>query len=156
MSHLRHHLTDFDLIWYWEAKVKFSVYLSTTQWRLTGSGGMALRTLNLSTTYRWVASFTLRPLYPRENSSRYHLDRRLGGPQSRSGSGGEEKWLFRANFILVPNGTKLTLTSHEALIRYQRFSQTFVIVRKVVTRDKIYVLLSLQLLFETFFDIASI
>jgi hypothetical protein len=36
-----------------------------------------------------VVSFTLWPLYPQGN--RYPLDRRLGGPQSRSGRGGEEK-----------------------------------------------------------------
>jgi hypothetical protein len=33
----------------------------------------------------------IRPLYPRGKSSRYPFDRRLGGPQSRSGRGGEEK-----------------------------------------------------------------
>jgi hypothetical protein len=30
-------------------------------------------------------------LYPQGNSSWYPLDKRLGGPQSRSGRGGEEK-----------------------------------------------------------------
>jgi hypothetical protein len=35
--------------------------------------------------------FTLRPLYPQGKSPRYPLDNRLGGPQSRSGRGGEEK-----------------------------------------------------------------
>jgi hypothetical protein len=38
-----------------------------------------------------VVSFTHQPLYPQGNSPRYLLDRRLGGPQSRSGRGGEEK-----------------------------------------------------------------
>jgi hypothetical protein len=38
-----------------------------------------------------VVSFTLLSLYPRGNSSRYALYRRLGGPQSRSGLCGEEK-----------------------------------------------------------------
>jgi hypothetical protein len=38
-----------------------------------------------------VVSFTPRPLYPRGKSPRYPLDRRLGGPQSRSGRGGEKK-----------------------------------------------------------------
>jgi len=42
--------------------------------------------LNFSTRWRWVVSFTTRPLYPQ-----YPLDRRLGGPQSQSGRGGEEK-----------------------------------------------------------------
>jgi hypothetical protein len=31
------------------------------------------------------------PLYPQRKSPLYPLDRRLGGPQSRSGLGGEEK-----------------------------------------------------------------
>jgi len=38
-----------------------------------------------------VVSFTPRPLYPQRNSPRYPLDGRLGGPQSRPGSGGEEE-----------------------------------------------------------------
>jgi hypothetical protein len=37
-----------------------------------------------------VASFTPRPLYPQEKSPWYPLDRRVGGPQSRSGRGGED------------------------------------------------------------------
>jgi hypothetical protein len=38
-------------------------------------------------------SFTPLPLYPRAKSPRYPFDRRLGGPQSRSGRRGEEKIL---------------------------------------------------------------
>jgi hypothetical protein len=38
-----------------------------------------------------VVSFTARPLYPQRKSPWYPLDRKLGGPQSRSGRGGEEK-----------------------------------------------------------------
>jgi hypothetical protein len=34
-----------------------------------------------------VVSFTSRPLYPPEKNPRYQVDRRLGGPQRRSGSG---------------------------------------------------------------------
>jgi hypothetical protein len=45
-----------------------------------------------------VVNFTPRPHYPRGKSPRYPLDRRLGGPQSRSGRFGEEK-------ILDPTGT---------------------------------------------------
>jgi len=33
----------------------------------------------------------VRPLYPQGRSSQYPLDRRLGGPQSRSGCGGKER-----------------------------------------------------------------
>jgi hypothetical protein len=38
-----------------------------------------------------VVCFTLRPLYPHGKSTWYSLDMRLGGLQSRSGCGGEEK-----------------------------------------------------------------
>jgi hypothetical protein len=38
-----------------------------------------------------VVSFTARQHYPKGKSPWYPLDRRLGGPQSRSGRGGEEK-----------------------------------------------------------------
>jgi len=56
-----------------------------------GSGGIAPHILDVGTTWRWVVSFTPRPLYTQGKSPRYPLDRRLGGPQSRSGHGGEEK-----------------------------------------------------------------
>jgi hypothetical protein len=46
---------------------------------------------DLGTRWRWMVSFTPRPLYLQGRSPRYPLDRRLGGPQSRSGHGGEEK-----------------------------------------------------------------
>jgi hypothetical protein len=39
----------------------------------------------------YLVSFTPRPLYPQGKSLWYPLDRRLGGPQIRSGHGGEEK-----------------------------------------------------------------
>jgi hypothetical protein len=56
-----------------------------------GSGIVAPRILNLGTRWRCVVRFTTRPLYPRGKSPRYTLDRSLGGLQSRSGRGGEEK-----------------------------------------------------------------
>jgi hypothetical protein len=46
---------------------------------------------DLGTRWRWVVSFTSLPLYPQVKSLWYPSDRRLGGPQSRSGCGGEEK-----------------------------------------------------------------
>jgi hypothetical protein len=46
---------------------------------------------DLGTSWRWVVSFIPRPLYPRGKSPRYPLDRRLGGPQNRSGRRGREK-----------------------------------------------------------------
>jgi hypothetical protein len=56
-----------------------------------GSGGIASRILDLGTRWRCVVSFTTQPLYLQGKSPWYPLDRRLGGPQSRSGRGGEEK-----------------------------------------------------------------
>jgi hypothetical protein len=56
-----------------------------------GSGGTAPPILNHDTTWRWVVSFTLRPLHSQGKSPWYPLDR-LGVPQSRSGhSDGEKK-----------------------------------------------------------------
>jgi hypothetical protein len=50
-----------------------------------------------------VVSFTARPLYPREKCPRYQLDRKLGGPQSRSGRYG----VFKA-FCLIKPGDNFT------------------------------------------------
>jgi hypothetical protein len=53
-------------------------------WR---SGGIAPDILDLGTRWRWVVSFTTRPLYPQGKSPRYPL----GGLQGRCGRGGENK-----------------------------------------------------------------
>jgi hypothetical protein len=45
---------------------------------------------DLGTKWRWVISFTLRPPYPQGKRPQYTFDR-LGGHQTRSGRGGEEK-----------------------------------------------------------------
>jgi hypothetical protein len=62
-------------------------------WR---TGGIAPPILHLCTRWKWTVSFMPRPLYPQGKSPRYPLDRRLGGPQSRSGHGGEEEKSQRA------------------------------------------------------------
>jgi hypothetical protein len=54
------------------------------------SGGIAPRILDLGTSWSWVVSFTARPIYPPGKSPWYSLDRKLGGPQSRSGHGREK------------------------------------------------------------------
>jgi hypothetical protein len=59
-----------------------------TYWR---SGGIAPRIPNFATSWRWVVSFTPWPLYPQWKNACYPLDRRLGGPQGRSGHGDEGK-----------------------------------------------------------------
>jgi hypothetical protein len=56
-----------------------------------GSAGKAPCILDLSNRWRRMVSFTPRSLYPQVNRPWYPLDRRLGGPQSRSGCGGENK-----------------------------------------------------------------
>jgi len=52
-------------------------YRSTKPWRMGG--------------WRWVVSFTPRPLYSWGKNRRYPLNRKLGGSQSRSGRYGEER-----------------------------------------------------------------
>jgi hypothetical protein len=75
------------------AAVKVSLCLTNYALRhegVWGSGCIDPHFLDLGTSWRWVVSFTPLPLYPREKSLRYSFDRRLGGPQSRSGRLGEE------------------------------------------------------------------
>jgi hypothetical protein len=55
------------------------------------SEGTAPRILDLGTRRRSVLSFTPRPLHSQGKSPWYSLDRRLDGPQSRSGRSAEEK-----------------------------------------------------------------
>jgi hypothetical protein len=56
-----------------------------------GSGGIPPCIIDLGTRWRWGVNFTPRPLYPQGKSPWGPLDWRLGGPQNRSGRGGEEK-----------------------------------------------------------------
>jgi hypothetical protein len=74
-------------------QIKLSVFLTKhhamkTYW---GIWSIAPRILDLGTSWRWVVSFTPLPLYPQGEIPRHPLDRRLSGPQRRSGRGGEEK-----------------------------------------------------------------
>jgi hypothetical protein len=74
-------------------EVKLSLCLTKhhTMKMYWGSGGIAPRILDLGTRWRWVVSFTARPLYFRGKSPWYPLNWTLGGPQSRFGRGGGEK-----------------------------------------------------------------
>jgi hypothetical protein len=56
-----------------------------------GSVGIVPRILDLGTRWRWVVSFTPRTFHLQGKSPWYPLGRKLGGSQSRSGRGGEEK-----------------------------------------------------------------
>jgi hypothetical protein len=67
-----------------KVKLKLSLCLNKhhamkTYW---GNGGMAPLILDLGTRWRWVVSFTPRPLYPQGKSPLYPLDRMLGGPRA--------------------------------------------------------------------------
>jgi hypothetical protein len=55
------------------------------------SGGTASLILNLGTRWRWVVSSTPPLLYAQEKSPWYLLGRRMGGTQSQSERGSEEK-----------------------------------------------------------------
>jgi hypothetical protein len=80
----------------WYKKINFSLCLANLVLRhegAWGSGCIDPHFLDLSTSWRWVVSFTPRPLYLQGNSPRYSLDRRLGVPQSWSGLREEEKIL---------------------------------------------------------------
>jgi hypothetical protein len=56
-----------------------------------GSEYIAPNIIDICTRWRWVVSFKHRQVYLQGKSLWYPLDRRLGGPQCRSGRGGEEK-----------------------------------------------------------------
>jgi len=66
-------------------------HATNAYWR---SEGTALRVLNLDSWWRWMVSFTPRQIYLGRNSPRYPLDRRGGGPQSRSERDAEERKYF--------------------------------------------------------------
>jgi hypothetical protein len=58
---------------------------------------------DLGSRWRWVVSFTPRPLCPQEKNLRYPSERSLDGPQSRSGDGGEEKNLHPLHGTRTPD-----------------------------------------------------
>jgi hypothetical protein len=73
------------------------LWLSTTPWRRIGGVYVQLHSFfDLGARWRWVVSFTTRPLYPQGKNPWYPLDRGLGGPQNRSGRSGKE---INSNFI---------------------------------------------------------
>jgi hypothetical protein len=76
-----------------QARGKVPVHnkLSTKPWRRMAKRRYSFTILNRGTKWSWVASFTPRPLYSQGKSPRYPLDKRLGGPKSRSGRCGVEK-----------------------------------------------------------------
>jgi hypothetical protein len=67
--------------------------IRTSHEGVCGSAYIDPHFLDLGTSWRWVVSFMLLPLYSRVKSPRYPLDRRLGGPQGQSGRRREDKLL---------------------------------------------------------------
>jgi hypothetical protein len=67
-----------------------------------------------------VVSFTPRPLYPQKKSPWFPLDRGLGGPQSRSGRGGEEK-----NSQLPPGIELYELVDRGSRVRFPAGAENF-------------------------------
>jgi hypothetical protein len=88
--------------------------------------------LELGIRWRWLVSFTPRPLYPLETATRYPLDRKFCVFRSRCGHCGVQK-----NFVPLP-GIELKLSSH-SLSLYQlsypipeirKFSSSFEVLSK--------------------------
>jgi hypothetical protein len=88
-----HHIQH---IIYHKIKLKVKLPLCLTEHHAMnaywGSGSIDPYILDLGTRWRWVVSFTCRPLYPQGKSLWYPLNRRLVAPQRPSGHGGEEKY----------------------------------------------------------------
>jgi hypothetical protein len=80
-----------DLTWEGKGKVVPVLNYAPRHEDVLRSGGIDPRILDLGTRWRWVVSFTPRSLYLQGKSPLYPLDRRLGGPQMRSGHGVKEK-----------------------------------------------------------------
>jgi hypothetical protein len=72
--------------------------------------GMEPRFLDFDTSYKWLVSFTPRPLYPRGSSPLYSLDRRLGWFWNRSGRRGRNK-IFSPTGIRTPTSLLSSLSS---------------------------------------------
>jgi len=96
VRHWTSHSFYISCIEYTACKSKRKVVLCLTKYHAVKtyrrSGGIGPHILNLGTTLKWVFSFPLRPLNPRVKAPLpYPLNRRLGGPQSRSGQGSGKK-----------------------------------------------------------------
>jgi hypothetical protein len=92
-----------DWLWLWGKKgkgVPVHNWLSTKPRRRKRNWWIDASFIEVGASWRWVVSFTSRSLYPGEKSPLYPLDRRLGGPQNRSG------WRGEGN-ILDPIGTRI-------------------------------------------------
>jgi hypothetical protein len=103
-----------------------------------GSGGIAPRILDLGTRCMWVVSFTPRSLYPQGKSPWYPLDRRLSGPQSRSGRGVKRKIPSsrRESNPRTPIVKSIVQRYTDTVLMYLRFYEYFLFVE--LYRPEIY------------------
>jgi hypothetical protein len=88
-------------------KAKLSLCLTIKHYAMKTFGGswcIEPRFLDLGTRWRWVVSFTPRPLYLWGKSHQYPSVRRLGGPQSWSGNMETWKFLPPTGFEFRPLG----------------------------------------------------
>jgi hypothetical protein len=69
--------------------------------RAIGSAGIAPRIFDFGIGWRWVASLKLRLFYPQGKRPWYPLDRRLVGPQSRSGEEKNSKLLPGLETLII-------------------------------------------------------
>jgi len=74
-----------------------------------GNESVPVHILNQSTRWRSMVSVTKRPLYPLGKRTRDPFDRRLCGPQSQFGRGGERKNSLPLPGIETQSLYKLTL-----------------------------------------------
>jgi hypothetical protein len=93
-------------------------------WRRMGEWMYRSTFLDRGTSWRWVVSFTRRPLYTWGNSPRYPLDRRLAEFQSRSELHGEAKILD-----VTEIRTPIPRSSSQSLYRLRQF---FVIIAVLI------------------------
>jgi hypothetical protein len=97
-------------------------------WRRVGKWRYSSIILDLDTRWRWVPSFTPRPLLPQGNRLWYQLDRRLGEPPSRPGSCGEEKNIF-------PDGNRTWAVQPVAIMTDRRSSFRKCLQSLVISRS---------------------
>jgi hypothetical protein len=67
-----------------------------------GSGCLSPFIPKLVSRWRWMVSFTLSSLHPRETSTWYTLNKRLGRPQSWSGCFGVKFIVPSGNWVTIP------------------------------------------------------
>jgi hypothetical protein len=110
-----------------------------------GSGSIVPRIFHVVTIWRWVVSLKPQPFYPQLKSPWYPLDRRMSGPQSRSGRGGEEKnflWLKCFSMSSHPHLLYVLCISFFLIFfwEYSHINSVFLLIDRTECIKKIYFL----------------